>query len=598
MRRAPFLRLGEKLRALGLPAVSPSYEALAREASDEVLVTDPSGRVSFTSPTFSRRWDLDRWALVGSDAFDWVVPEDRDAARARLLAACVPGAGPVDSEHRFVVRATGEVRWCQVRFSDARHVRGVGGVIWNARDITEDKRNVEALRHLAAHDPLTGLPNRRELFDGFRAALHAGDDTALLVLSLDGLKLVNDRHGHAVGDEVVCRIAERLADVVGNASGGGGRLHRLDGDEFAVLLRGAEPEVHRALPVLADRVDGAVREPLSVLGRTVAITTSVGTAVLSVADAPADADEAGRQLFQQAGVAVTAAKSGGRDRWIPFSRSLLDSAHDRAELAADLRRALDADGEGLRVLYQPLVDLERSATVGFEALVRWDHPTRGSVPPSVFVAIAEESDTIIALGAFVLDTALAAAADLQRSSGRDDLEISVNLSGHQLRRPGIVDDVAQALLRHGVEPSRLCLEVTESVAVADLSAAGNTLQQLRSLGVLIALDDFGTGYSSLSYLRRLPVDILKIDKSFVDDASNPADAVGAAVLSGIVTLSSALGLVTVAEGIETEQSHAVVRGAGCTWGQGYLFARPLALADARQHLAVEAQNSRDRSTTA
>jgi diguanylate cyclase (GGDEF)-like protein/PAS domain S-box-containing protein len=586
------MRVGERLRALGLPVVSPSYEALAREASDEVLVTGVDGRITFCSPTFSRRWNVDRWALVGGDAFAWTFPEDVPAVRAAFDAACRPGAGPVDSEHRYLVRSTGEVRWCRVRFSDARHVPGVGGIVWNCQDTTEVHETLAALHHAATHDPLTGLGNRRRLLEEFRAALADGAGTGLLLLNLDGLKAVNDRYGHGAGDDVVRAVADRLDDLVGEH----GRVARLDGDEFAVLVRGEETTVARGLARLAEQALDRVRWPVPTAGRTVLVTASAGTAL-----APREAGLAGpeveRRLFQCADVALAAARAAGGDGWVPFSRTLFDAAHDRAELTADLRHAV-ATG-GLHLALQPLVDLAAGRTVGFEALVRWRHPQRGDVPPSVFVEVAEESGTILDLGAFVLESALDALVELQRAAGRSGLEVSVNLSGHQLQQPGLVGTVADALRRHGLAPGQLCLEVTESVAVADLGTARNTLQQLRSAGVRIALDDFGTGYSSLSYLRRLPVDVLKIDKSFVDDVSGDrADATGAAVLSGIVALSSALGLVTVAEGIETEQSRDLVRGAGCTWGQGYLFARPLTPAQAVAHLLDEAQNSRNRSTTA
>nr|WP_246314938.1 sensor domain-containing phosphodiesterase [Kineococcus aurantiacus] len=568
------MRLGERLRGLGVPAVSPSYEALAREASDEVLVTGADGSIKFCSPTFSRRWGIDRWALLGHDAFGWVHPEDRAAARAVLTAACEPGAGPRDSDHRYLVRSTGEVRWTRVRFSDARHVPGVRGVVWNCRDTTDERRTLEALRHHATHDPLTGLPNRRHL----TASLATRAPTSgLLLVGLDGLKAVNDRYGHGAGDEVVRRVADRLGDVVG----ADGHLARLDGDEFAVLLHGPEATVGRALAALSGQVVRAVREPVEVAGRPVSVTASVGTAVVGAAHGAED----GRELFRRADVALTAAKQGGRDRAVPFSHALLDAAHERAELAADLRYAVGA-GE-MHVVYQPLVDLARDRTVGFEALVRWQHPQRGNVPPAVFVPIAEESETILEVGEFVLDTALAAAA---RFGG--DVEVSVNLSGQQLLRPGLADLVAGRLRHHGVEPSRLCLEVTESAAVADLAAAREVLGGLRALGVRTALDDFGTGYSSLSYLRRLPVDILKVDKSFLDDV---AEESGVAVLSGIVELARALGLVTVAEGIETDQVRSLVASAGCTWGQGYLFARPLTEDAAVEHLR---QNERWRRTTA
>jgi diguanylate cyclase (GGDEF)-like protein/PAS domain S-box-containing protein len=585
------MRIGERLRRMGLPVVSPSYEALARQAADEVLVTSPDGTVSFLSPSFSRRWNLDRWGLVGRDAFEWIHPEDRDRARERLRQACLPDAGPVDSEHRYLVRSTGEVRWCRVRFSDARHERGIRGVIWNCLDTTEERRALEALRFAAEHDALTGLPNRRSLFETFAAATATGATCGLVLLGLDGLKAVNDRQGHSAGDEVVRRTAERLARAVG----GDAVLARLDGDEFAVLVTGAERTVGRAVAVVAERCVRAVREPVTLGGRSVVVTAGAGTA-LAAAAAP-DPQDRVRELFQHADVALAAAKAVGGDQAVPFSRSLLDARHDRAELAADLRQAV-AQGE-LEVVYQPLVDLSLGSTVGVEALVRWQHPHRGAVPPDVFVPIAEDSETILDLGAFVLDRALRASAGFHRAAGADVL-VSVNLSGHQLLQPELAGLVADALARHAVDPAALCLEVTESAAVADLSAARETLLRLRALGVRTALDDFGTGYSSLSYLRRLPVDKLKIDKSFLDDV---ADGQGVAVLSGIAALASGLGLTTVAEGIETDQVARLVAEAGCTWGQGYLFARPLPEAAVHEHLARQSgrrgpQNLLWRSTTA
>ncbi|MEZ0492518.1 putative bifunctional diguanylate cyclase/phosphodiesterase [Kineococcus sp. TBRC 1896] len=596
MNGRPLLRLGERLRRMGLPVVSPSYEALARQAADEVLVTDLEGTIAFLSPSFSRRWNLDRWALLGLDAFAWVHPDDRDRARELLRQACLPGAGPVDTEHRYLVRATGEVRWVRVRFSDARHERGVRGVIWNCVDSTDERRALEALRFTASHDRLTGLPNRRSLFESLAAG--AGTTCGLVLLGLDGLKAVNDRVGHSAGDDVVRRTAERLTQV----AGGDAVVARLDGDEFALLVRGEERAVGQAVAVLAQRCVRAVREPVAVGGRSVVVTAGAGTALsppgaAGAAGAADDAQDRVRALFQHADVALSAAKAAGGDRVVPFSRGLLDARHERAELAADLRQAVAA-GQ-LDVVYQPLVDLAAGSTVGVEALVRWQHPRRGAVPPDVFVPLAEESGTIGDLGAFVLDEALGAVSRLHAAAGAGVL-VSVNLSGHQLLQPDLVPLVADTLARHGAAPSALCLEVTESAVVEDLSAARETLLRLRSLGVRTALDDFGTGYSSLSYLRRLPVDKLKIDKSFLDDV---ADEQGVAVLSGIAALATGLGLTTVAEGIETDQVARLVARAGCTWGQGYHFARPLPEAAAREHLARQAarggaQNPLWRSTTA
>ena len=595
--RAGLALVRDRLRAVAGPLAAPSYEVLAREASDEVLVTTADAVITFASPTFTSRWGLDRRWLVGRDALGWVLPEDLPAVRARLAAA-VRGRGPVDSEHRFVVRTTGEVRWVHVRFSDALDVPGVRGIVWNCRDVTELRRSADALRHAATHDALTGLGNRRELLR--RVAEAAGDAAALgvVLLNLDGLKAVNDRHGHSGGDAVVRAVAGRLAALVGDD----GLLTRLDGDEFAVLLRGEPRPVAGAAAVLAERALEQVRRPVLLQGRAVVVTASAGTAVC---DDPAGVEDPARRLFRQADVALTAAKAAGGDVGVPFSQRLLDAAHERAELAADLRAALA--GDCVEVFYQPLVDLADGRTVGFEALARWHHPDRGPVPPSVFVPIAEESDLVLDLGAHVLTSALAQLRRWREETGRDDLEVSVNLSSRHLVQPGLAEQVRRALEDVGVPAGALCLEVTESAAVGDLEAARSALLALRALGVRTALDDFGTGYSSLSYLRRLPVDIVKIDKSFVDDHTEPS---GRAVLAGIASLSEALGLLTVVEGIETEQAREIVRAAGCAWGQGYLFARPMPADAVVAHLLGRdggslgrepggaAQNPRERTTTA
>nr|WP_240897668.1 EAL domain-containing protein [Kineococcus vitellinus] len=569
---------------------APSYEVIAREASDEVLVTTPDGTITFASPSFGSRWGLDRRRLLGADALSWVLPQDVPAVRARL-AAVVRGQGPVEGEHRFVVRATGEVRWSHARLSDALRVPGVRGVVWNCRDVTELRRTTEALRHAATHDTLTGLGNRRELLRHVAEAAPGAAALGVVLLNLDGLKAVNDRHGHSGGDAVVRAVADRLAELVGEE----GLLTRLDGDEFAVLLRGRARPVAAAAAVLAERALERVRRPVLVEGRAVVVTASAGTAVC---EDPAGVEDPARRLFRQADVALTAAKAAGGDVGVAFSQRLLDAAHERAELAADLRAALA--GGGVEVAYQPLVDLADGRTVGFEALARWRHPDRGPVPPSVFVPIAEESDLVLDLGAHVLTSALAQLRRWREGTGREDLEVSVNLSSRHLVQPGLVEQVRRALQEAGVPAAALCLEVTESAAVGDLEAARSALLALRALGVRTALDDFGTGYSSLSYLRRLPVDVVKIDKSFVDDHTEPS---GRAVLAGIASLSGALGLLTVVEGIETEQAREIVRAAGCTWGQGYLFARPMPAEAVLAHLLGQgagrgAQNLRERTTTA
>ncbi|RYZ25922.1 MAG: GGDEF domain-containing protein, partial [Propionibacteriaceae bacterium] len=345
----------------------------------------------------------------------------------------------------------------------------------------------------------------------------------LVLVNLDGLKAVNDTLGHSGGDHVVAVVAARLATLVRD----GDTLARLEGDEFALL----RPDPDDDLGALAGEVLAVVAEPVSYEGRTVTVTASSGTTLLRVGASGPDRREVSHRLFREADTALTEAKQRGGARNVAFEPGLRAASRHRRELAADLGAAIAA-GQ-LRVVYQPLVDLATGRTRGFEALVRWTHPRHGVVPPSVFVPVAEDRGTVADIGRFVLATALAQLQVFDREHpagcGEEELEISVNLSGRHLVAPGLVAEVADALARSGTAPHRLCLEVTESAVVSDLELASATLAQLRTLGVRIALDDFGTGYSSLSYLRRLPVDVLKIDKSFVDDV---ADVTAAALLQG------------------------------------------------------------------
>ncbi|HWV85583.1 MAG TPA: EAL domain-containing protein [Capillimicrobium sp.] len=423
-----------------------------------------------------------------------------------------------------------------------------------------DAQTVQAMEQ-AFHDPLTGLPNRALFVERLEQALEgvdAGAEVAVLFVDLDRFKAVNDSIGHAAGDELLRAVAGRIVNCLRSAD----TAARFGGDEFAVLLEG--PKSVASAEGVADRIIAAMRRPFSIAGKTVLIGASVGVAY---GDGSArDAD----QLLRNADLAMYRAKHDGRGRRVAFQPAMLTDVLERVELETALQTAL-GNGE-LVVAYQPLVDLEDGRPVAVEALLRWTHPTLGEVAPSTFVSIAEDVGAIVDIGRWALNEACAQAAAIR--GGRPWLRMAVNVSAHQIRDPDFPGTVEAALRHHGLPGSALTLELTETLLVDEHGDALAQLLRLRDLGVAIALDDFGTGYSGLRYLQQFPVDVLKIDRSFVallgdDHAGDDA------VVRTIIELGRVMGMRTVAEGIETPAQAERLRALGCRMGQGFLFARPM-----------------------
>jgi diguanylate cyclase (GGDEF)-like protein len=406
-------------------------------------------------------------------------------------------------------------------------------------------------------DPLTRLANRTLFGERLSRELQTssafGAPTTVMFLDLDRFKQVNDTMGHAAGDEMLVEVAQRLASAVGTQ----GLAARLGGDEFAVLLPRTDSDLAARI---ADRILDAVRRPLEVNGSDVVPATSIGITVV-------DSDATVEGVLRHADLALYLAKASGRDRYEFFHDALHASAMERAGLESDLRQAVL--GHAIEVHYQPTVDLARGRVAGVEALARWDHPVRGPISPGVFIPIAESTGLIVELGRQVLREACDTGRRLRAIE--PDLTINVNVSARQLSEPGFVEEVRSILAATELPGFALTLEITESVLMHDIEVAVPCLVQLRELGIRIAIDDFGTGYSSLSYLRHLPLDVLKIDKSFIDTL-----AVGDTEFTQVILrLAETLGLGVVAEGIESTPQLEMLHQLGCTTGQGFLFAPPV-----------------------
>jgi diguanylate cyclase (GGDEF)-like protein len=431
-------------------------------------------------------------------------------------------------------------------------------------DVVERQLTDDDIRHRALHDPLTGLPNRLLFLDRVGQATERQRRrrdilTAVLVLDLDRFKLVNESLGHRAGDELLAAAAPRLKQAVRSAD----TVAHLSGDEFGILLEDITGEQDAI--EMAERIAGVFARPFVLDGDEHFVTTSIGIAL-------AEGGERGEDLLRDADAAMHRAKERGRARYELFDEALRGRALSRLRVENDLRRALDRDE--LTLHYQPLVSLRDRQMVSVEALVRWDHPERGRISPADFIPVAEENGLIEPIGRWVLEHACRQAAEWCRA--RPDaapLTMGVNLSAAQLANPALAQTVATALRVSGLDPSCLALELTESMLVGDTEQLSETLVALKALGLRLVLDDFGTGYSSLSYLTRLPLDSLKVDRSFVDGLGT--ESRDTAVTEAIIAMSRALSLRVVGEGAETEQQVAELARLGCDLVQGFYFSRPV-----------------------
>lgn len=559
--------------------IAPLERAVFDAAPDGIAVVDETATLVRVNPALVRMAGYpDAAALVGQP-LDVLLPSAARGAHAAWVRRFFAHPQP---------RPMGRVRDLALRRADGSELPvdialglcvcdGRPCAVAFVRDVTESRALIERLQHLAAHDPLTGLANRAQLRAqaclAAAAARRHGHTAALLLLDLDDFKGINDTHGHPVGDRVLQVVAERLREAVRTDD----VVARLGGDEFAVLLPRVESPAD-ALRV-ADKLLIALGRPVQVEGLELAIGASVG-----VACCPQDAQDADA-LLRDADLALYAAKGGGRQQPARYAPALAQAMDERARLAERLRQALRHGGLALH--YQPQVDVRTGAVVGVEALLRWTDAELGAVPPARFIPVAEASGLILPLGDWVLHEACRQARAWADQGLR--LRVAVNLSPAQFRQPGLVAQVRELLRAHGVAPDALELEITESQAMADADQARRTLTALADLGVAVALDDFGTGHSSLALLKALPVQRLKIDRSFVRDI--PHDNTDTVLVRGALALARTLRREVVAEGVETAEQLAFLRRCRCPVYQGWLFAPALPANDVFERVASSGGHS-------
>lgn len=500
---------------------------------------------------------------IADEWFGRMHNEDRRRVEAEMRAHCLGETEHFETELRMM-HEDGVYRWmlCRgmaVRDENGRAVRVAGSLT----DITEGK----------VADALTGLPNRLLFLDRVQRAIRQCQSDAtrtfsVLYFDIDNFKLINDSLGHSFGDQLLMAVAQRVENCVRASET---LVARLGGDEFAVLVEGIESLDDATM--VAERIIRALSRPFGFQGREVYTSTSVGVSIWRGRAGKAE------DLLREADTAMYQAKSEGKARYRVFDPEMQKNVTSRLELEHDLRRALER-GE-LQLHYQPIVNLETDKIVAFEALVRWQHPQRGLIYPDRFISIAEETGLIVPLGEWVLNEACRQMTEW-KNAGLGQLMVSVNVSSRQLAEEGFIQMVSSVIQRHDVAPQFLKLEITESVIMENPESGASQLSQLRSLGVRVGIDDFGTGYSSLASLHRLPLDVLKVDRSFVTKMDDSQE--NTAIVQTIVTLAESLKLSVVAEGIETTEQRGKLGAMGCQYGQGYLFSRPVCWQDAQRLL--------------
>lgn len=540
------------------------FGPLVKNAPDIMMVLEADFTVRYVDPAIKVVLGYRPEEVVGTDISRYIHPEEQEWVQAGFVWKRA-GRGRFQALVELRMRhADGSWRHFEAVGNDLLGDPDVRGTVAYFRDVTEHKALVGTLAHRAFHDELTGLPNRGLFVDRLEQALaralrHRGSLTVLF-LDLDNFKSVNDAFGHEAGDRILAAVGRRLQACVRP----GDTVARFGGDEFAVLLEYTKDAV--GVSRVVDRIVESSRAPIALNGRALFVTCSIG-----VATSASERDQAD-ELLRRADQAMYGAKKSGKARYRSSSPAVPTEVTKRMELEEALGWAV-ARGE-FKLHYQPEVVIKTGEIVGMEALLRWDHPRRGLVTPTSFVTLAETTGQIVPIGRWILDEACAQAARWQEQYPEGPPLVSVNLSPMQFQQPTLVEEIAETLQRTGLDPGNLVLEITESFSMEDARHVTVAVRELKRLGVKLAIDDFGTGHASLSYLERFPVDVLKIDQSFVARLGRNGENT-AALVSAMISFTQALGIEAVAEGVENVEQLDELDGMGCDMAQGFYFWEPL-----------------------
>jgi diguanylate cyclase (GGDEF)-like protein/PAS domain S-box-containing protein len=544
------------------------FRALVQNSFDIITIHDVTGATVYESAAASRILGYPQGGLIGKSPFASVHPRDIQRAR-EAFANLTSGGSPVPIELRYR-HADGSWIWLEVLGNNLLNHPGVAGIVLTSRDITERKHAEERAQYLANYDVLTGLPNRTLMQDRLNQAVaqakHTKERIALVHVDVDRFKMINESLGHYAGDVILKAAADRLKKCRRDTD----TVARVGGDEFTILVRDAGRL--GAVTGCASKILSEIAQPFPGKSQDVFVSASIGISMY-----PDDAKSAD-ELTKHADAAMHSAKTLGRNNYQFFTQALNVEVQERMVLETGLRLALKRDE--MYLVYQPKIDLSTRAVIGAEALIRWRHPELGLVPPSRFIPLAEESGMVGEIGEWVLRAACRQIRQWQNMGLSP--RIAVNVSARQFQQYDVSQLVRTAISEARISPESLELELTESAVMHDAEASIVTVEKLRQLGVGIAIDDFGTGYSSLSYLKRLPVESLKIDQSFVRDISN--DTNDAAIVRAIITLARSLEMKVTGEGVETEAQMEFLKAYGCQFAQGYLFGKPMTAAEFTGHI--------------
>jgi diguanylate cyclase (GGDEF)-like protein/PAS domain S-box-containing protein len=582
-------RLGDEISEASEQALQKArnwFRSVIEQGADLTMVISEESEITYVSPSSV--------GILGYEPEEIremkgvvIHPEDETEVYTARSRCEEGGEGAIEAVEARIRHRDGTWRWFYTSFTNRLADPEFTGYVLSAHDITDRKLAESELAFSATHDSLTKLPNRTLLADRLEMSLGRSarkhTQVAVLFCDLDHFKLINDTLGHTAGDALLFAVAERLSGAVRP----GDTVSRIGGDEFVVVCEGFEGVAH--VRTLAERLIGSLERPFHLAGKEIFVAVSIG---IRVADISTDTPD---HLLRDADAAMYQAKEAGRNRAVIFDENRARQSGSRLQIESELHRALERNQ--LRVYYQPIISIREGTITGVEAVVRWAHPERGIVVPAEFIGAAESTGLIIPIGAWVLRQACRQLY-AWKASGVERLTMSVNLSAKQLRSADMLSTVVDAIERTGVDPADLCLEVTESTLMDDPPEAKRLLDEIKGLGVRLAIDDFGTGYSSLSYLKQFPIDVLKVDRSFVSNVGT--DAQDTAIVTSVIQLARALSLDTIAEGVETLEQRSQLDALGCQLAQGYLWSGPVEAAELErwiQPLRKVAQNVQRRRSS-